>query len=194
MSEATRLEKLWEGQFGDEYSERWKVVADRTEFWRNISKFHPRRVLEVGCNVGNNLFYLKNVSNAKLFGVDINDLSLKMAYPIASYLKAEAKDLPFKDGYFDLVFTVGVLIHQPDSTLPRVMSEIYRCSSKYILFAEYLGDPTTTTTYRGNGAAVFRREYDKIWEAMYPELKLVERGTAGHDQGFDELGWVLYEK
>lgn len=195
MDECKRLEELWEGKFGDDYSARWKVVADRSLFWKNIMKFKPKRILEVGCNVGNNLFHIKNYDfTAQLYGVDVNDVALKTAYPVATYLKAQARDLPFKDGYFDLVFTVGVLIHQPECTLPRVMAEVYRTSRKYILFAEYGGEGTIMIPYRNTEFTLFRRNYTKIWSEMYPEMRLVESGTASKEDGFDDLKWGLFEK
>jgi len=41
-------------------------------------------------------------------------------------------DIPFKDKYFDMVFTAGVLIHVSPSDIKKVLKEIYRCSTKYI--------------------------------------------------------------
>jgi len=43
-----------------------------------------------------------------------------------------ADDIPFKDGYFDMVFTSGVLIHISPGNINRVLDEIYRCSREYI--------------------------------------------------------------
>jgi len=194
MADATKLEKLWEGPFGDAYTERCKEIADRTEFWKNILKFHPRYILEIGCNIGANLFFINQISKAVLFGIDVNVNALKMAYPVANYLRAPAKNIPYKDGYFDLVFTSGVLIHQPDETLPRVMGEMYRLSSKYILFAEYGDGSTVNVPYRGQEGALFRRNYEQIWHSMYPETTLIEKGYAGKDLGFDNVTWCLWEK
>jgi pseudaminic acid biosynthesis-associated methylase len=194
MQESDRLENLWAGEFGDSYTERCKEVADRTEFWKNILKFHPRSILELGCNVGANLFFISQISRADLYGIDVNRAALKIAYPVANYLRATAKNVPFKDCFFDLVFTCGVLIHQPEETLPRVLGEMYRLSRKYVLFAEYGDEETHAIPYRGNEKALFRRNYEQIWQQMYPETVLIEKGRAGKDQGFDDVSWCLWEK
>jgi len=194
LTEADRLEELWAGKFGDEYTERNSQLASREAFWAIFASYHPRRILEVGCNIGTNLYYFNKHSQGRMFGVDINGEALKRAYPCANYAVAEAKDLPYKDGYFDFVFTVGVLIHQPESTLPRVMGEMYRCSCKYIMSAEYEADETKPIPYRGNDLALFKRNYEKIWQELYPELELVEKGVAGKDLGFDNVTWFLWRK
>lgn len=56
-TEAQRLEALWAGQFGDEYVERNDgSYGERESFWTEVHRrLSPRRVLEVGCNVGGNL-------------------------------------------------------------------------------------------------------------------------------------------
>src|SRR4029077_166184 len=55
--EATRLEELWAGEFGDAYVERNAVLdARRSEFWRTLLGSVPiRTVLEVGCGQGGHL-------------------------------------------------------------------------------------------------------------------------------------------
>jgi hypothetical protein len=63
--------------------------------------------------------------------------------------QASAAELPFVDHCFDLVFTMGVLIHQPDESLGRVMSEVVRCSARLVLCAEYYAPEPTEVPYRG---------------------------------------------
>jgi SAM-dependent methyltransferase len=43
-----------------------------------------------------------------------------------AYARRPARELPFRDAWFDLVFTVGLLIHIPEESLPLVMSEVVR--------------------------------------------------------------------
>ena len=38
-------------------------------------------------------------------------------------IQGVARDLPFRDDFFDLTFTCGVLIHQPKESLREVMAE-----------------------------------------------------------------------
>jgi ubiquinone/menaquinone biosynthesis C-methylase UbiE len=62
-------------------------------------------------------------------GVEPNQYALELARALSvkvGILHGHSFDLPFKDGYFDLVFTAGVLIHIPLEDLPTALSEAYR--------------------------------------------------------------------
>lgn len=48
-------------------------------------------------------------------------------------IRGTADDIPFRDGYFDLVFTSGVLIHINPQSIGKVLREIYRCSNSLYL-------------------------------------------------------------
>lgn len=198
--EAERLEQLWAGQFGDDYVNRnrhaWKT---RESFWNRILiEFPARRVLEIGCNVGANIHWIaRHMPPGGIFGVDINlgALSeLRRSVPLANALCSAARRLPFRDASFDLVFTMGVLIHQPDHSLPLVIEEAYRCSCKYLFFGEYFADETTEIPYRGQRGALFKRDYGRISGDLFPDLVLRTTGFLGRDQGWDDVTYWLFEK
>ena len=87
-----------------------------------------------------------------------------------------ARELPFRDRWFDLVFTMGVLIHQPPQTLPLVMAEIVRCSRRYVLCGEYFAEKLTEVPYRGQTGALFKRDFGGMYEQLFPELELRKTG------------------
>ncbi len=200
VAEATRLESLWRGDFGDDYVNRNRNVGDvRAQFWQDIlTTCDVHRVLEVGCNLGANLlWFVDRIPEHNLFGIDVNSSALdtlRESYPRIQTLNATARELPFRDGWFDLVFTQGVLIHQPESTLHDVMSEIVRCSNKYVLCGEYFSEDTVEVPYRGQAGALFKRDYGEIYEQMFPNLILRKRGFLGRDQGWDDVTFWLFEK
>src|SRR5687768_1870516 len=144
--EAKRLEALWGGDFGNDYVERnIAAAAPRAPFWNELlDGIQVSRALEVGCNVGANLTWLaKRLPEDGVFGIDINRKALahlRTVVPNVNALYSPARTLPFRDAFFDLTFTMGVLIHQPPDTLPLVMSEIVRCSRRYVLCGEYFSD------------------------------------------------------
>src|SRR5690349_9698668 len=155
MSNSERLEQLWKGDFGDAYTQRNSAAADRRKpFWDALfSDFPCCRVLEVGCNLGANLRWVStNVAAHEVYGVDINESALAQlrgTIPSVNPVWGRARELPFRDRYFDMVFTMGVLIHQPPEALPIVMSEIVRCSRKYVLAGEYFSETPVDVAYRG---------------------------------------------
>lgn len=80
------------------------------------------RVLEVGCDCGGNLFSIKKLhKNAKLYGADINEGSLRFASEFAEVKvnNIEDHDLSFDRNDFDVIIFADVLEHlrDPLSTL-----------------------------------------------------------------------------
>lgn len=199
-AEAERLEHMWAGDFGDAYIERnVDAGTGRDAFWAGtIAKLSPQRVLEVGCNIGGNLQHVAaHVSPRDVFGVDVNQSSLKKLrqdIPAINPVWARAQELPFRDSWFDLVFTVGVLIHQPESTLRSVMSEIHRCARRHILCAEYFSEELQEVPYRGERGALFKRDYASIYLQDFPGLKVIHEETLSRADGFDNVTCTVLEK
>lgn len=199
-SEAARLESIWSGEFGDEYTQRnASVVQHRKDFWHDLLEKYPaRRVLEVGCNLGGNLKWISQKNEPQeTYGIDINQTALNEVHktlPGVNALKAVARNLPFRDRWFDMTFTMGVLIHQPESTLPLVMSEIVRCSNEYIFCGEYASKETQEVSYRGHEGALFRRDYGGLYQELFPELKPVADGFLSKEQGWDDVTWWLFKR
>ncbi len=198
--EASRLEELWGTGFGDEYVDRNHAAGDkRGPFWTGIiTELSPTRVLEVGCNLGGNLrWFTKHLAANRVYGVDINAKALATLHqdlPGVNALFSPARALPFRDAMFDLVFTMGVLIHQPDSTLPLVMSEVVRTCSRYLLCGEYFASKTIEIPYRGERGALFKRDYGKMYAELFPELKLIKQDNLKADDGFDDVTYWIFEK
>ena len=200
-AEAARLEELWQGDFGNQYVERNRSAGgDRGPFWRGmVERLSPSTVLEVGCNVGANLQHLDaSPEVTDLWGVDVNRESLAELHarlPQVSAGWAVARNLPFRDGWFDLVFTVAVLIHVPEDALPLAMGELVRCSRRHVLCIEYRAEDTVVVDYRGQHRAFFKRDYGAIIAGLFPELALVEEGDVSKADGFDDgLGYWLFAK
>ncbi len=199
VSETSRLEQLWGGEFGDAYVERNREAGNvREPFWCSLlEKYSIKSVLEVGCNVGANLRWIATKCLPdQVYGIDVNQKALqelRRTLPTINSLSGHARELPFRDKYFDLVFTTGVLIHQPDTTLPLVMAEIVRCSRKYVLCGEYFSETSLEVPYRNQRGALFKRNYGAIYQELFPELTLVETGFLGTDQGWDDVTYWVFQ-
>ena len=193
QAECTRLEGLWGGEFGDGYVERNAAAGGgRGPFWDELLRAAPATsVLEVGCNLGGNLRWIAGrLPPGRVWGVDVNREALERLrgdLPGVNAVQAVARDLPFRDRWFDLTFTVGVLIHQPDSTLPLVVSELVRCSRRWMMCAEYFSESTVEVPYRDQPGALFKRDYGRVVRELFPELRLLRQGHVDRDQGFDDV-------
>jgi len=200
-SDADRLEALWAGDFGDAYSVRNAAAAEgRRPFWdARHAQLGFASALEVGCNVGGNLRWLAELLGPdNVAGVDVNEQALetlRAALPGVDARRAPARELPFGDGAFDLVFTTGVLIHQPPAELPAVMDEIVRCSRSYVLCGEYHANALEEVPYRGQEGALFRNDYGRLYRERFPDLRLVEEGFLARDDGpWDDLTYWVFAR
>jgi pseudaminic acid biosynthesis-associated methylase len=199
-AEAPRLEGLWRGDFGDAYVRRNATLDDRRGlFWAELLAGRDiASALEVGCGQGGNLRHIAAVLPPEaVWGVDVNAEARARARanaPGTNVVAALARALPFRDGMVDLAMTVGVLIHQPDATLPLVMAELVRVSRRYVLWAEYHADETTEIPYHGQQGALLKRDYGRIYHELFPELEVDREGFLGEDAGFDRVTWQLLRK
>jgi pseudaminic acid biosynthesis-associated methylase len=192
IDEATRLERLWNGDFGDQYVARnASAGGGRAPFWAwHMDRFPASRVLEIGCNVGANLrHFVDRVEPASLWGVDINERALahaREALPSVNLAWAGARELPFRDGFFDLTLSVAVLIHQPTKTLGDAIDELVRCSRRFVTLIEYTAPEVVEVNYRGEVGAFFKRPFGDVVAQRQPGLALVHRQHVTKQDGFDD--------
>ena len=183
--------ETWTGQFGREYTDRNALDIDgvdalyaknygitRTslneEFLSGITR--GARILEVGCNMGNQLLLLEKMGFTNLHGVEIQPYALekaKLRLTNTSLHEATAFDIPYPDNYFDLVFTSGVLIHIAPTDLSRALKEVHRVARTYIWGLEYHAPQTTEISYCGHGQLLWKMDYAKLYVDQFRDLKLV---------------------
>ncbi len=198
MTDTSQL-KLWKSDFGRSYTDRNDFEKpERVTSWQRVLEgVTPKRVLEVGCNVGWNLVYLTRVGVPELYGIEPQPYAVERARqrcPDFGVLQGTAFDLPFRDGYFDMVFTSGVMIHIGPQDLPLALDEIYRCSRRWIVAIEYDHATEQEIEYRGHAGALWKRDHGKVWQARYPslrEIRTIELGTA---DGYDDCTAHVFEK
>jgi pseudaminic acid biosynthesis-associated methylase len=189
---------IWTGDFGNEYTKRNKDPPDRLSFWRKIlNKCRPEVVLEPGANRGFNLKAISHIDPAvRLWATDVNLLALEVlreGLPWVNAVEADVRDLPFRDGLFDLVFTVGVLIHVKPEDVPKSIQEMVRVSRRYLLLCEYANNDILGVVYRGLHGALWKAPFGQIAEQS-AALQPLDSGFLTKDEGFDRVTWWLYEK
>lgn len=205
MTHTTDQEAFWEGDFGNEYTDRNRgagLVASNAAFFSKViaRTQSVRGVLELGSNIGLNLMALRNIlPAAKLSAVEINEKA-------ASELQSNLPDvdlhinsiLDFQPKTtWDLVFTKGVLIHINPDKLPIVYELMHRASSRYLLVSEYYNPRPTEITYRRHTGKLFKRDFAGDILDTFSDLFLVDYGFVYHrDVNFpqDDMTWFLMEK
>lgn len=187
----TQQTKVWQGEFGRAYTDRntlspeqldklWlgNYGVSRSEINQAFLAGVPRdaRILEVGCNVGNQLLALKAQGFHDLTGVEIQSYAIEVArgrVPSVLFMQGSALGLPFDDQSFDLVFTSGVLIHIAPADLPQAMSEIHRCARRYIWGSEYFSAEPASVNYRGHESLLWKMDYAHLYLSSFTDLKLL---------------------
>jgi pseudaminic acid biosynthesis-associated methylase len=188
----TKQEKIWSENFGKEYTDRFyegvkqiekNFIQDYgisrqeldSEFLGDLDK--NIKILEVGCNIGMKLYSLQKLGFKYLYGIDVQRYAVERSKEIQKNLDiiyASGYDIPYKDGYFDLVYTSGVLIHIPSSNIKNFLSEIYRCSSKYIWGWEYFAENYEEVEYRGKKELLWKNDFSKLFTETFQDLKLIK--------------------
>jgi pseudaminic acid biosynthesis-associated methylase len=181
----------WQGNFGRSYTDRNLLTPEqvdslwiknygitRTDLNRQFLKDVPvdSRILEVGCNIANQLLLLQQLGYSELHGVEVQPHALTVARSRTkniSLLQGTAFDLPYKDGFFDLVFTSGVLIHIAPADLPAAWDEIHRCARTYILGSEYYAPTVSEVSYRDHQGLLWKMDYARQYLNRFADLELV---------------------
>jgi ubiquinone/menaquinone biosynthesis C-methylase UbiE len=131
-----------------------------------IDRLAPKKVLEVGCGNGINLFSLAgHFPNVEFTGIDLTPAGIEAAKKVqsgeklpgqlAQYIPLEmadpkafkrirfqqgsAAELPFADGEFDLVYTV-LAVEQMERIRDQALAEIARVSGGHVLMLEPFRD------------------------------------------------------
>jgi len=184
--------KVWQGEFGQEYTERnalsLKEMESRCKRYYGISRTQMNlrflknfkfslRILEVGCNIGNQLLCLRKMGFTSLCGIELQSYAVEVARMRTrgiNIIQGSAFDLPFKNESFDLVFTSGLLIHISPSDIDKVLAEIHRSTREYIWGSEYYADEYQQVNYREQSDLLWKTDFVKLWLKRFPGLALIK--------------------
>ncbi len=192
MNEMTSQMQEWSGDFGKEYTDRNPLTSEEAErlyldnygirrsdmnaeFLRPLDR--EIKILEVGSNVGIQLQLLQEDGFRNLYGLELQAHAVELSKNCTkgiNIIQGSAFDIPFKDDFFDLVFTSGVLIHIAPEDVHLVMDGMYRCSSRFIWGFEYYADTYTPLEYRGRKGLLWKTDFARLFLARFPDLELVK--------------------
>jgi pseudaminic acid biosynthesis-associated methylase len=182
---------FWKSKFGEDYTERntysvneldsiYKQQYGYTRSEMNkafIKEIAVKRTLEVGCNVGNILLNLQSIGLECLYGIELQHYAVersKIRCQGINIIQGSAFDIPYKNNYFDLVFTSGVLIHLSPEDIKVAIDEMHRVSNKYIWGFEYYADQYMEIEYHGNGNRMWKTNFAQLFLDRFDNLRLVK--------------------
>ena len=190
--------KFWQGQFGKDYTDRntldlaevdnghvQRFGVSRTALNERFVGSLPRdtRILEVGCNVGQQLQVLQAMGFTSLTGVELQRYAVERSRERVrgiDIIQGSGFELPFRDGWFDVVMTNGVLIHISPENHATIMREVVRCSRRYIWGFEYYAEQLTEVNYRGHDGYLWKADFASIYQQHADGLHLVKQEMFAH--------------
>ncbi len=205
MAFNSNQEEIWAKTYAEDYirknsnfdnilgSQAWKIMLEKTNAISNY--------LECGCNIG------RNVNQIKLAYPNLEPSIIEISEPAFKFITSQhvfkkafngaILDSHFDNPSFDLVFTIGVLIHINPEQLLANMKKMYDYSKRYVLIGEYFNRTPTSIEYQGQPDKLFKRDFGKLFIENF-DVKLVDYGFLwGHiydKAGFDDITWWLFEK
>jgi SAM-dependent methyltransferase len=183
-------DSFW-GEYGNHYlhlltGSKKSLEIDVQPLIARLHAIGAENILEVGCGFGRNFPFIKeNVKCVKkVMGVEFSkamiDSSAKYfkSFPGRDYrteiIQGNAKNLPFEDDSFDLVYTHVCLTHIPPEDIPKVTSEISRVAKNWILHLErfhFLYEHPTQHRWSHCLPPLYQKLGWKLWEYDYINKK-----------------------
>ena len=211
--EQPRQSTVWMGDFGRDYTDRTTRGVDEMDaMYLDITGFtrsemnerflgdldRDARILEVGSNIGLQLALLQKQGFTNLYGIELQPYAVEKAhtlFPSLNVIQSAATEIPFQSGWFDVVFTAGVLIHIPPTDLPTVIREMARCSKRYVYGYEYHANELQTVNYRGHDELLWKRDFAAAFVQEAPELTLVKQEVYTRlDNGMMDSAYLLEKR
>jgi 2-polyprenyl-3-methyl-5-hydroxy-6-metoxy-1,4-benzoquinol methylase len=179
-------------------TDKWKGYAPMVErlIFKYLEPYKKATVLDLGCGVGNNLWYLSQVWKDSTFtGVDISDVAISVAsakVPKARLILDSIANLKATKKY-NIIFLIGVLEHMEDvtGTLAKVKS-----LSNGVVFVRTVFNEGRPREFSRPGFGDNQAEWNftqSEWEELFYAngFEVVERVTGlGLARGRD-LAWII---
>jgi len=151
-----------------------KVFSSLLEkYGRSLKKKHPR-FIEIGCGSAKaSVFMAKTFPNADVYALDVLPESIIAAKKTAAalkcgknlkFIKADALKMPYKGGYFDIVFSQGTIEHFKDPS--KIMNEQLRVLDKDGFLVINVPQKFSYYTIKKR-VAILRKKWEPGWETEY---------------------------
>lgn len=173
----------------------WHHMWVRLKDGENLNFFNVESILDVGCGNGRYMTHFSRKS-CLVVGIDINKDILIKTRNGKNLVVADAHFLPFRDSYFELVFSTDVIEHLINPL--HALSEMYRVSKDriYVCTPNKLCpvDMSKVASWLGNHKRPLIEKYLTKWElekllkiAGFKNPRIVTRS-------FIPFGWLIVHK
>lgn len=175
-----------------------------------INKIKPKSVLDIGCGNGERLLQLAcRFPEVKFTGVDLTQGGIDTAKNIQTFdelpeslvnispetlidlkahkniefICASAKNLPFDDNSFDLVYT-SLALEQMELIREEVLKEIYRVSNQYVSFYEAFKEYNQSLQHRAYiyGEGYFKGSIDDLKKLSFRNIEVIDNIPQKHHE------------
>lgn len=198
-------QRFWSETYADDY------IAKNSDFnqelgveaWQKMlaGTSGIENVLECGSNIGRNIGFLNAVlPNAAKNVIELSPAAYRQvtsSYPLNQSFNGPIVNAPFQPDSFDLVYTMGVLIHISPNDLIANMRKMHQISKKYILIGEYFNRTPVMIEYQGERDKLFKCDFGNVFMENF-DVSIVDYGFLWgkiYDaSGFDDITWWLFEK
>lgn len=200
-------ENFWATTYSENYIQKNGNFNQEllVEGWTKILKSidAPLTILECGANIGRNIKALDQIfPQAEITAIEISKDAadiLSRKFENLKVINASIMESELDANYFDLTFTMGVLIHVHPKNLLKNMEKIVASSKRYIIIGEYFNRTPVSISYQGCNDMLFKRDFGKfVLDHFGSQLTLVDYGFLWgqiYDKaGFDDITWWVFEK
>jgi len=112
-----------------------------------VSKYGKVRILDIGTGCGYLVNRLRELG-CSAWGIDISDYATENNCAPGYILKAGVSDIPFKDNFFDLVFSQGLWCHIPEEDIAGAWLECLRVGNQQLHHIDYEEAPEDIPYFR----------------------------------------------
>lgn len=143
--------KIYEKLYSIGYHSKQKNHGKRY-VWKLANNYEFKTILDVGCSNGVAVYHFKKLGK-RAYGLDVSEIAIRYANEktgARNCLMASATDIPYRDKFFDAVFSCDVLEHLTPDDAKRAIDEIVRVARAYV-FIKVDGEPEKNRTWIDEG-------------------------------------------
>ncbi len=183
ISAADRAKTAWNGIFEKPDGYEYYDLKAPHEFMAKTARFFKKnnvtKILDLGCGLGNNLFFLHKMG-FEAWGADVSDVAIKTIKKISDDNKlnipvdlCEFQKLPYNDNFFDAIISVQTLNHGYEKDVLRGINEMRRVLKP----SGYIFITLPGRISQGKIRYCLVQTAKKIWEHGYIPTKGEETGV-----------------